>query len=264
MSLRSSLNRLAKGLRKVVKKAAPVAIPVALGFALGPAGAGVGARIAGGLKRAGSIVAKNAPKVLGALTEQGPTLPGSPPILPDQMWSQLAPIRARLLGPRKTTMALPAMNAVSTEQYGAMPQQAATPAYHQVQAMPPQLSGVSNMSLLGSLGKFVGRVATEGFGSYIGNALPQLPSSGNRIVTLPGAGTGGFRTGGQMTPYGAVVPPRGYHYAKDGSGRIVRNRRMNVCNPRAARRAIRRIKGLRKVLHSIERQLPTRTVRTRK
>ena len=41
--------------------------------------------------------------------------------------------------------------------------------------------------------------------------------------------------------------PSGYHPAKDGSGRCVRNRRMNVANPRALRRSMRRVKGFEKL-----------------
>ena len=41
--------------------------------------------------------------------------------------------------------------------------------------------------------------------------------------------------------------PSGYHYAKDGSGRMVRNRRMNVANPRALRRSMRRVQGFEKL-----------------
>lgn len=41
--------------------------------------------------------------------------------------------------------------------------------------------------------------------------------------------------------------PRGYHLAKDGSGRCVRNRRMNVANPRALRRSMRRVQGFEKL-----------------
>lgn len=44
-----------------------------------------------------------------------------------------------------------------------------------------------------------------------------------------------------------VAVPRGYHYAKDGTGRFVRNRRMNVANPRALRRAMRRVQGFEKL-----------------
>ena len=41
--------------------------------------------------------------------------------------------------------------------------------------------------------------------------------------------------------------PRGFHLAKDGSGRCVRNRRMNVANPRALRRSMRRVQGFEKL-----------------
>ena len=41
--------------------------------------------------------------------------------------------------------------------------------------------------------------------------------------------------------------PTGYHFAKDGSGRLVRNRRMNIANPRALRRAMRRVQGFEKM-----------------
>lgn len=57
-------------------------------------------------------------------------------------------------------------------------------------------------------------------------------------------------TGKGVLPYGGAgvaSPPSGYHYAKDGSGRIVRNRRMNIANPRALRRAMRRVQGFEKL-----------------
>lgn len=41
--------------------------------------------------------------------------------------------------------------------------------------------------------------------------------------------------------------PTGYHLAKDGSGRCVRNRRMNPANPKALRRAMRRTDGFVKL-----------------
>jgi len=40
---------------------------------------------------------------------------------------------------------------------------------------------------------------------------------------------------------------RGFHLAKDGSGKCVRNRRMNVANPRALRRSMRRVQGFEKL-----------------
>ena len=41
--------------------------------------------------------------------------------------------------------------------------------------------------------------------------------------------------------------PSGYHMSKDGSGRCVRNRSMNVANPRALRRSLRRVAGFGKL-----------------
>jgi len=53
-----------------------------------------------------------------------------------------------------------------------------------------------------------------------------------------------------LPPGGAAqggVMPAGFHQAKDGSGRYVRNRRMNIANPRALRRAMRRVQGFEKL-----------------
>lgn len=50
--------------------------------------------------------------------------------------------------------------------------------------------------------------------------------------------------------------PTGWHLDKRTRSRCVRNRRMNPLNGRAASRAIRRIKGARKMLQKIERSLP--------
>jgi len=41
--------------------------------------------------------------------------------------------------------------------------------------------------------------------------------------------------------------PSGFHLAKDGTGRCVRNRSMNVANPRALRRSLRRVAGFGKL-----------------
>jgi len=74
---------------------------------------------------------------------------------------------------------------------------------------------------------------------------------------MPGAGARGPSMAGfQMPPSGpmsavpgqpGLLPPVGYHQAKDGSGRFVRNRRMNIANPRALRRAMRRVQGFEKL-----------------
>jgi hypothetical protein len=56
---------------------------------------------------------------------------------------------------------------------------------------------------------------------------------------MPGVGPGGVA--GAIGPGGGGQ--RGFHEAKDGSGRMVRNRRMNVGNMTALRRASRRAHG---------------------
>jgi len=76
----------------------------------------------------------------------------------------------------------------------------------------------------------------------LGYAPPMVPGRGRLppfTATGPGVLPGGGRTG--------TGTPSGYHFAKDGSGRIVRNRRMNIANPRALRRAMRRVQGFEKL-----------------
>jgi len=94
--------------------------------------------------------------------------------------------------------------------------------------------------------------------------LPTVPGVAGGQITFPGGTTVGgmFQVPGQgrLPPYTATGPgvlpgggrgggmiPSGYHYAKDGSMRIVRNRRMNIANPRALRRAMRRVQGFEKL-----------------
>ena len=98
----------------------------------------------------------------------------------------------------------------------------------------------------------------------------RIPGTVGGAITFPGGVSvqGAFQPGQAVVPYkypraiaGQVRPPTpgtpagympgavpsGYHYAKDGSGRIVRNRRMNVANPRALRRSMRRVQGFEKL-----------------
>lgn len=63
--------------------------------------------------------------------------------------------------------------------------------------------------------------------------LPPFTATGPGV--LPAGGRGGYAV------------PSGYHFAKDGSGRLVRNRRMNVANPKALRRSMRRVQGFEKL-----------------
>ena len=69
-----------------------------------------------------------------------------------------------------------------------------------------------------------------------------IPGRG-RLPPYTATGAGVLPAGGR----GGQMIPSGYHFAKDGSGRLVRNRRMNVANPRALRRSMRRVQGFEKL-----------------
>jgi hypothetical protein len=90
----------------------------------------------------------------------------------------------------------------------------------------------------------------------------------------PGGFMGGGATGSWLAPSGAQPTGTGYSYRrlynKNGTPRRVKKNgepyaipHMNPMNPRAARRAVVRIRGARKLLQRIERSLPTRTVHRR-
>ena len=111
----------------------------------------------------------------------------------------------------------------------------------------------------GIIGGPVGAIVAGGAGAGEARAKPKmLPGPGGGMVgqvSFPG-GTSiglGLQAPQQQVlgPYdpsrGTGMVPSGYHYAKDGSGKIVRNRRMNVANPRALRRAMRRAQGFEKL-----------------
>jgi len=86
-------------------------------------------------------------------------------------------------------------------------------------------------------------------------AAPAIPGA----AAFPGAGYGipaaaGAAIGGAIAGYqGAAIPagmcPAGYHPRKDRRlpFKCVRNRRMNIANPRALRRGMRRVKGFEKL-----------------
>lgn len=124
----------------------------------------------------------------------------------------------------------------------------------------PGVGGIAAKALgaIGTAGSIAAALPTARYSS----PLPALPSPGTGFVTgggFPSKTMPTFPTQGGM-----ALAPRGFHPAKDGSGRMVRNRRMNPYNPQAARRAVRRIKALRRAMQRIERSLPTRTVHSRK
>lgn len=107
--------------------------------------------------------------------------------------------------------------------------------------------------------------------TMIGNSiLPALPSIGGTIArtavkSVPSL-IGGAAIGAGAAAVTAFTDAKGKGYAIDDRGRCRRlnacgemvpvPRRINPLNGKAARRAIRRIKGARKMLQSIERQLP--------
>ena len=113
-------------------------------------------------------------------------------------------------------------------------------------------------------------INTVGKALFVGPAPPAAVAPAGFAVgqQFPAAPPGSFPGVGHFAPPGKYGPgtvpsapltprscpqlgpgtlPAGYHWAKDGSGRCVRNRRMNVANPRALRRAMRRVQGFEKL-----------------
>jgi len=87
---------------------------------------------------------------------------------------------------------------------------------------------------------FPGVGATPGtLGAFMGRAGPAFPSAvAGQIAGLP-------RGARSFGPDGLC--PCGFHPEKSGKGYCVRNRRMNVANPRALRRGMRRVSGFEKL-----------------
>jgi len=95
-------------------------------------------------------------------------------------------------------------------------------------------------------GTFGGQVAFPGGVSVSGAWQPgQIVPGQGRLPPFTATGPGVLPGGGRG---GGVCAPSGWHFAKDGSGRLVRNRRMNVANPKALRRSLRRIQGFEKLV----------------
>ncbi len=70
----------------------------------------------------------------------------------------------------------------------------------------------------------------------------QVPGRG-RLPPFTATGPGVLPAGGR----GGTMAPAGYHLDKLTGTRWVRNRRMNVANPRALRRSMRRVQGFEKL-----------------
>lgn len=105
-------------------------------------------------------------------------------------------------------------------------------------------------------GTFGGAVTMPGGMRFSTAYTPRamVPGQG-RLPPYTATGPGVLPAGGR----GGSMVPSGYHFAKDGSGKLVRNRRMNVANPRALRRSMRRVQGFEK----LARRTITFTRRTR-
>ena len=110
--------------------------------------------------------------------------------------------------------------------------------------------------LLGAaIGGPVGAVIT---GATIGGAVVSATKPRAPAVTPPPGSIGGAVSfpGGTTVSVAGVLPshaavgahaPAGYHLDKATRSRWVRNRRMNVTNPRALRKAMRRVQGFEKL-----------------
>jgi len=117
----------------------------------------------------------------------------------------------------------------------------------------PTILGFATGGLPGAIAGYVG--SRKGGAAAVPAAFPGVGFAPSYRPGMPG-GPGGpgatWPTNGQLAPPGAPMAangccPSGFHLAKDNSGKCVKNRSMNVANPRALRRAIRREKGFGKL-----------------
>jgi len=107
----------------------------------------------------------------------------------------------------------------------------------------------------GLVGGPVGAVIT---GATIGGAVVGASKGRPPAVAPPPGSIGGAVSfpGGTTVSVAGVMPshaamgahaPAGYHLDKATRSRWVRNRRMNIANPRALRKAMRRVQGFEKL-----------------
>jgi len=103
----------------------------------------------------------------------------------------------------------------------------------------------------GPVGLAVGTALTVGGAISAGKGLagPPAPPPGSigGAVSFPGGTT--VSVAGVLPSHEAVGAhaPAGYHLDKKTRSRWVRNRRMNIANPRALRKAMRRVQGFEKL-----------------
>ena len=84
-----------------------------------------------------------------------------------------------------------------------------------------------------------------------GDALGKVVDIAGRVSTLGRIGSSLYDQYGRGALNSAMGCPKGYHLAKNGSGKCVRNRRMNPANGRAIGRATRRLKAAEKMFRRV-------------
>lgn len=117
-----------------------------------------------------------------------------------------------------------------------------------VKSIPGLGTAATIASVAGALGG--GAVKTV---KTVGKVIPGGSTLG-KVATV-GAVTTAYNVGSSTTPV--------YDQAGNLVGYQRRRRRMNYANPKAAKRAGRRIKGFLKLMHQVEKSLPHRTVHRR-
>jgi hypothetical protein len=110
--------------------------------------------------------------------------------------------------------------------------------------------------LIGGITGAVKGFATGGLTGAVTGAISGANTGSRGAPKAPGGVISFPAGGGVMTPFGGIgtlkpgtqaytdanQPPRGYHVSKR-TGKLVKNRHMNVANPRALARAARRAHG---------------------
>jgi hypothetical protein len=118
-------------------------------------------------------------------------------------------------------------------------------------AMIKSFVGLPSAGGAGAITRVIPKAATAGRaiiarGGQIIRQHPALSAAGAAgVIAAGGVAVGRMgRAGVAPEDFGGVVP-RGWHISRK-TGNVVKNRHMNVCNPRALRRSLRRAHGFAK------------------
>lgn len=138
------------------------------------------------------------------------------------------------------------------------------------------------MSIFSKIGKKLGKVVKKVVKSPLAAAIPGPVGTLAKLGAVAGVGAGAVKLSASKAL--AVIPKSAPGIGKtvaaiaggtiageaiyDAAGNLIgykqKRRRMNPLNPKAARRAIRRVKSVRKMLQGIEKQLPKQKCPTRR